>query len=142
MLLQELYTAIATDFPVDNTDLGNESARTSDLFIKYIRLYSDENLRLSKLANSRKNIVAEKRQYYSGNASPEVYKEKPFEQRIKTENVLQKYIEEDADIIAYDENIIVQKQKVEILQECLKEIRSRGYAIKAAIEYLKFINGA
>lgn len=142
MLLSELYTEIANDFPIDNNDLGNESTKSTKLWIKYIKLWSDENLRLEKLQSGRNTLISIKREYYSGNASPEVYQAKPFNGRTpKSEGGLAKLIEADQDVIAYDESLIVQKQKVEVLVSCLDEVKRRGYAIKAAIDYTKFING-
>lgn len=142
MLLTELYTEIANDFPINNTDLGNEATKSTTLWIKYIKLWSDENLRMEKLQSGRSTLIALKREYYSGNASPEIYKANPFNGKSpKTEGGLQKLIENDTDVIAYDESLIVQKQKVEVLVSCLDECKRRGYAIRAAIDYTKFING-
>ena len=142
MLLNDLFGEISVDFPIEKTDLGGEALKSATLFIKYIKLYSDEKLRLAKLENERRTLENVKREYYSGNAHPDVYKEKPFSIRIKTEAVMEKYINNDVDVIKYDEQIIVQKQKVEVLINCLDEVKRRGYSIRNAIDVMKFENGA
>ena len=141
MKLEELYEMLSTDFTWDETDLGKEAARTSDLFIKYIKLWSDQNLKLEQLENQFQGLVRSKREYYSGNAPASVYKAKPFDTRVKTDAGIQRYIDGDEDIITAKEKIIVQQQKVKVLEACLDEVKKRGFAISKAIDYYKFING-
>jgi len=98
---------------------------------------------LEKMIAGRNTLASTKRDYYSGNAHPEIYKEKPWNGNTpKTEGGMQKLLESDLDLIAYDEGLIVQKQKVHILTECHKEIQRRGFAIKTALDHHKFMNGA
>ena len=141
MTLDELYANIDKDFSIDETDIGNESLRSANLFQKYIRLYTDSKLQLELLLNKRKNLICEKREYYAGNAAPEVYKEKPFDLRIKTEAVMEKYLDSDIDIVKYDEKIVLQQEKVNALRACLETIKNRNFQIKNYIDYQKFING-
>jgi hypothetical protein len=141
MKLEEIYSDIKKDFIIDETNMANEALRTSQLFIKYVQIFTNEKLRLEQLDNRKKLLLAEKREYYYGNAAPEVYKEKPFDVKVKTEVVLQKYLDNDSDIVKYNENIIIQQEKVNVLKMCLDEIKNRNYQIKNYIEYTKFISG-
>ena len=143
MKLDELYQEIKKDFPIDERDLGNESLRTTQIWIKYIELYATENMRLEKMIAGRNTLISFKREYYSGNSPPEVYKEKPWNGKTpKSEGGLQALIQNDLDVIAYDEGLIVQKQKIEVLKSCHEEIKRRGFSIKSAIDMVKFMNGA
>lgn len=143
MKLEELHDLVVKDFySIKQTDLAHESLRSNDLFVKYIQLYSTENLRLSKMENDKKKLVAEKREYYSGNASPDVYKVKPFDVKVRTDGGIQKYIDADLDIVTYDEAIIIQRQKVEVLTAVLDQINKRGFSIRQAIDYIKFMGGS
>lgn len=143
MQLTELYQEIKKDFPIDERDLGNESLRTTKIWIKYIELYATENMRLEKMIAGRNTLISTKREYYSGNAPAEVYKDKPWNGRVpKSEGGLQKLVDNDLDVIAYDEGLIVQQQKIEVLKSCHEEVKRRGYAIKSAIDMVKFMNGA
>ena len=142
MLLTDLYTEIAKDFPIDKSDLGNEATRSTMLWVKYIKYWSEEKLRWEKLQSGRNTLLSMKREYYSGNAPAEVYKEKPFNGKTpKSDRGIQILVENDIDVIQYDEGIIIQKNKVEVLEAALDECKRRGYAIRAAIDHMKFING-
>ena len=142
MKLSELYEMIAVDLPVDGTNLGGESLRNTDLFIKYVRLYADAKARVELMENQKKNLLAEKRDYYSGNAPAHVYQQKPFDLKVKSEAALRQYLENDPDIVAHDNKMIVETQKVEVLQLTLDHIKSRNYSIRAAIDMTKFEAGA
>lgn len=141
MKLTDLYQEVATDFPIDISDIANESAKTTDLFIKYMKYWSNESLQMELMETKRKKLINEKREYYSGNAPAEVYKEKPFDLRIKTEQGLQKYIEADDDVIKYDEQVSLQRQKVLILEHCMDEIKRRNWALRVALDDIKFKSG-
>lgn len=141
MKLEELYSLIEKDFVIDQNDLGNESLRTSKLFITYIKHYTLEKARLEMMISDKKRIVAKRREYYSGNAPAEEYKKKPFNLKIKTETVMQKYLDEDEELIDYDQQVISQRAKVDTLFACMDEIKRRGFAIKSAIDHQKFLQG-
>ena len=143
MKLDELYKSIAEDFPINKADLGSEALKSTTLWIKYIKLWSEEKLRLEKIQSGRNSLIALKREYYSGNASAEVYRDKPFNGKTpKSEGGLAKLVDNDLDVIAYDEGLIVQRNKVEVLEATLDECKRRGYSIRAAIDMVKFENGA
>lgn len=142
MTMDELYQEISKDFKIDQSNLGGEAIRiTSDLFVKYIRLYSQTKTKVELLQNRRKLLVSQRRDYYSGNGTPEEYKAEPFDQFIKSETILQKFIDNDKKIVEYDDRIILEKQKLEVLQACVNEIKTLGFSIKSAIDDKKFMNG-
>lgn len=142
MKLEELYENISKDFIINELDLGKESTRTSNLFIKYVRILSDEKIRLKMLENNKKNLLQEKRDYYSGNAPASVYQQKPFSLKLRSDSAISKYIDADPEVLQYNEKIFLQEQKVEILYATMDEIKRRGYAIKGAIEWAKYMSGA
>lgn len=141
MTLDEIFAEIAQDFHIDPLDLAGESLKSSDLFVKYIRLYSESKLRVELLLNQQKNILANRRKYYSGDAEPSVYKENPFGLKIKTEAVMRQYLDTDPEIVKANEKILIEQQKQEIYYGCLGEIKSRSYSIKSAIDMRKFEAG-
>lgn len=141
MTLDELYTEIAKDFEIDVTDLTREAAKGSSLFVKYIRLFSDESIKAELMENKRKELIIKKRDYYSGNAPAEEYKLKPFSLKLRTDTAINKYIESDPDVIVYDQKVLIQRQRVSILKECMDTIKRRSFDIKNILDHLKFING-
>lgn len=141
MKLDELYTHIANDFVIEETEIGRESIKSGNLFIKYSRLWTEEKLKLEQLLNMKAGLINEKREYYSGNAPAEVYKEKPFDIRLKTDSGIMKYVEADPEVIKYNDRIVIQGAKVDLLTECMKELKNRNYQLKVALDDLKFKNG-
>ena len=132
---------LAEDFVWEESHIDGENAKTTKLWIKYIRIKTDEEFVVKIMENRLKGLIQSKRDYYSGNGTPEEYQAKPFALKIKSDAGLNKYIEGDADVILAKEKIIIQKQKVEVLGSCMDEIRRRGWAIKSALEHIKYLSG-
>jgi len=138
--LSELEDMLEKDLKWDLSDLAREACKSSDLFVKYIKLWSNEKLTKELMENNFEVLLQEKRDYYSGNASAAVYKAKPFGVKLRASDV-NKYMAGDVEIVRGREKILIQEQKVEILSAVLKEIDRRGYAIKNAIDYTKYMAG-
>ena len=51
------------------------------------------------------------------------------------------YMEADKEIIDISLKIGLQQEKVEFLESIIKSLNNRGYNIKAAIDWQRFING-
>jgi hypothetical protein len=142
MKLEELYAEIAKDFPIKKSDLAGEAIKTSELWPKYIVLWTQERLKLEQRQSGRATLVAIKREYYSGNADPEVYKQKPFNGKsVKTDAGLDRAILSDPDVIAYDEGTIIQKVKVDALKSAVDECKQRVYVIKDLVKMKIFEDG-
>lgn len=141
MTLDEIFSDIVKDFKIDQLDLGGEAVRSSDIFCKYIKLYSESKLKVELLQNQQKHILASRRKYYSGDATPEEYQKSPFGLKIKNETTMKQYLENDAEVIKSNEKILIEQQKTEIFYGCLDELKRRGYAIKTAVDMRKFEAG-
>ena len=42
--IESIYEQISEDLVIDRTQIGNEVIKTSQLFVKYIRMFTDEDL--------------------------------------------------------------------------------------------------
>ena len=91
---------------------------------------------LSEAEVKRKVMLREKFEYYSGKAPAAVYKEKPFALKV---------LKGDLPIIDSDPELTRAQQKIDYLETCinsidriLKQIDSRGFAIKNTIEIVKY----
>ena len=141
MTLEELQAQAAKDLEIDNIELGDESLRSASLHQKYLTIYN--NFRQLVLMNEGTyNVLKRKKwEYYGGKSSPEVYRDNPFDHKILKQDI-PLYLDSD-------EELIKAKQKVEYYKMCqdsceriLKQIQSRGWDIKNAIEWRKFVDGA
>ena len=141
MTLEELQTIAEKDLKMDDLELADESLKTASLHQKYLTIYN--NFRQLKLMNEGSyNVLKRKKwEYYTGKAEPQVYRDNPFDHKVLK-----------ADLHIYmdsDEDLIKAKQKVEYYAMCmdsceriLKQIQQRGWDIKNAIEWRKFVDGA
>lgn len=129
-----------TDLIIDETNLARASLDTSRIYGRYLRIRSEESVRLNLLKNQMKELLLEKRIYYSGKASPEVYREKPFNFKlIKSE--VNEYVESDSEVTRLEAKIDIQTEKLSYLNDLLKMISGRQFQIRAAIDYQKLIAG-
>lgn len=141
MTLEELQTLAEKDLKMDDLELADESLKTASLHQKYLTIYN--NFRQLRLMNEGNyNVLKRKKwEYYTGKAEPQVYRDNPFDHKVLK-----------ADLHIYmdsDEDLIKAKQKVEYYAMCmdsceriLKQIQQRGWDIKNAIEWRKFVDGA
>lgn len=141
MTLDELQQMAEKDLKMDDLELADESLKSASLHQKYLSIYN--NFRhLHLMSEGNYNVLKrQKWEYYSGKSDPEVYRDKPFDHKILKQDI-PLYLDSD-------EELIKAKQKVEYYKMCqdsceriLKQIQSRGWDIKNAIEWRKFVDGA
>ena len=117
--------------------LANDSMETPRLHAKYLQLYNEFKLMLSDAETKYVKLYKEKWLYYNGKAPASVYAEKPFDLKV---------LKGDLDMfIDSDDEVCRAKQKKDYLETCinsidriLKQIDSRGFAIKNTIEIVKY----
>tara|TARA_B100000003_G_scaffold164253_1_gene150414 strand:- start:153 stop:596 length:444 start_codon:yes stop_codon:yes gene_type:complete len=117
--------------------LANDSLETPRLHAKYLQFYNQFKLMLSEAEAKQKQMLRDKFEYYSGKAPASVYKEKPFDLKVLKGDIPM-YVDADPEMCR-------QKQKIDYLETCittidriLKQIDSRGFAIKNTIEIVKY----
>ena len=144
MKLEEIQSLWDKDSNINRTELGDESLKIPQLHSKYYKIYSDERMALRKLEYQYYNLKMKKYEYYSGTISEEDLVERGWEPnplRILKSDIPM-YIESDHEIVALQMKIDVQKEKVDFVESIIKSFATRGYQIKAAIEWEKFKVGA
>jgi len=124
------------------TDLGKLALEIPFQHNKYLNYYTDINQIKTSLEFEYKRTLKQKREYYSGEADAKVYVEKPFGSSIKTAEKMKTYLESDEDIINIEAKIKYIDQVLYFLDNVMKMIFNRGFQIKSAIEWEKFINGS
>ena len=108
---------------------------------KYLIYYTDLSYIKTSFEFEIRKVVKEKREYYSGEADAKTYAEKPFGATIKTAEKMKVYLESDDEVINLEAKIKFTDQILFYLDHVLRMISNRGYQIKNAIEWEKFING-
>jgi hypothetical protein len=141
MHIDEILDEMDKDIPLGSANLDYELSKSHDLFLKYKRLLLAEERELRVVAAQQTKIIKNLYDYYSGNAKPEVYKQKPFSKKLTTNSMIEKYVYADKNYIGIHEKIQDQDEKIKLLQSALENIKSRNYSIKSMIDYQRFTNG-
>lgn len=143
MKLEEIFEMWAEDSDVDRTELGKESLKIAKLHYKYYRIFSNERLLLKKMETEHKQLYKDKYDWLNGVMDADRLKELNWEPNyvkiMKAE--IPMHIDSDKEIIKSNLRIAVQQEKVDVLESIIKSLQSRGYNIRAAIDWAKFQTG-
>jgi len=140
MNLSEIETQWREDSIIDPDNLHLESIRIPLLHSKYFQIYNNLYLlRIKEEANCAE-LHKEKWLYYSGKASPEVYKENPFDYKVLKSD-LDKYMDSDAELIRSNSKLQYYNIMLKFLESIIKNIENRSFQIKNSIDVMKFQAG-
>jgi hypothetical protein len=144
MRLEEIQNLWDTDSQIDRTELGDESLRIVKLHAKYFKIFSQERLLLRKMESDLKELYRDKYEWYNGNISQELLKERGWEPNplkiLRTDVAM--YISADEEMRTASLKTEMQNEKVLFLESIIKSLSTLGYNIKNAIEWSRFQNGA
>ena len=140
MDLEALQNQVDIDLKIDDTELDLESIRTPQLHNKYLKLFTKYSLQLKKTKDDYDGLYKEKWEYYTGKASPDTYREKPFDIKVLRADV-GIYIDSDIDLQQLSQKVAYIKQITDYLERILREINNRNWNIRNTIEWKKFLHG-
>ena len=129
------------DSQIDADNLHTESLKVPALHAKYHEMFNNFLLLRKKAEQQRKNIRHERYEYYSGKADPEVYIDNPFGKKIRDKDTMTKYLDADEKLKEINLKIDYYETLLNYIESILKQITTRTYQIKNAIEWQKFIAG-
>ena len=144
MKLEDIQEFWHKDREIDYSELGTESIRIPQIHDKYLKIYTDERIRLRGLEFELAKLVRAKTDFYSGRMPQEELEKlgwEPFLGRL-LKNEINNYIESDDDVIKIKQQIIVLQEKNNYLDSIIKMINNRGFQIKNALDWLKFSHGS
>ena len=145
MKIDDVVEMWKKDCKIDETELSLESLNVPSLHAKYLKIYSNEKLKLRSLNLKKKDLKVRLSDYYEGDLNnPEDLKEigrEPWPKKVLKQD-LYDYVEGDVDMIALNTKIVYQEEFVDVLTEIIKSINGRGYVIKNSIDFLKFTMGS
>lgn len=143
MNLENLKEQITKDSQMDSTELGIESLKIPQLHSKYLNILTDLKLLLTKQQHDFAIMRLRKWKIYTGKASSEelqFWGEEEFDLDILKTDV-DKFMEADPKLIELKSKISVNEIKVKMVEEYLKALNNRNFAIKSAIDWQKMMNG-
>jgi hypothetical protein len=143
MTFEELQEQIEKDLSFDETQLDTESLRIPQLHNKYLKHLYSEKLLLKKLRNDMGELTRIKYEYYTGKLDETTLKERgwePFQLRV-LKNDVDMYLEGDKDMNRLKGRIQLQEERVDYIESTVKAIANRGWLIRNAIDWKKFLGG-
>jgi len=147
MTLEEIQKLWTSDCIIDDSQLDIESIKIPELHNKYLKIFSEERLRLVRMESKKKSLQKLKWLYYTGKIDKTSLDEmgwETFELDLKSRNKedLNRFIDSDNDLLEMQDKIEYQKEKMNYLETIVKSLVNRGYLIKNAIDWKKFTMGA
>jgi hypothetical protein len=143
MTLDEIRTELERDMVLDQAALDLESLKIPQLHSKYLNFLMDERLVQRKAEADYSILLRAKWEYYTGKMSQEELDSRgwqPFALKILRQDI-DLYLNSDTDLIKLQQKTQYQKEKVALLEEVVKELNTRHWKIRNAIEWRKFTNG-
>jgi|TARA_A100001388_G_scaffold85534_1_gene61710 hypothetical protein len=145
MKIENIIGMWQEDVKIDETELSRESLNIPILHGKYLKHFSDERLKLRALKMKQKQLHQRLMDYYRGDLNnPEDLAELgrepyPFK-RLKNE--VSYYVESDSEMVQLNTKIAYQQEMVDVLEEIIKAINTRGYVIKNSLDFIRFTSGS
>jgi hypothetical protein len=141
MTLEELQDLAEKDLKINDTELDLESLKTPQLHNKYMKHLTKFKLMLSKAEAEFAQTKRTLWEYYTGKADASVYAQKPFDLKILRNDVDQ-YIHSDDEYIKAKQKVDYLSTTTDFLDRTIRQIQSRDWNIRNAIEWRKFTSGA
>jgi hypothetical protein len=145
MKLDDLKNEWEQDCEINPLHLDDESLKTVKLHAKYVRLLIDARMRKSALNMEYNNMRQLRFRYYRGELTKEELAQHSWEQYqgVKPiKNVMDELLEGDGNLTKIAIKIEYMETMVYFLESIMNGIKSRGWDIKNAIEYKKFLAGS
>ncbi|SVD96476.1 uncharacterized protein METZ01_LOCUS449330 [marine metagenome] len=134
MKIEDLEQSVEKDLYIDETVLARESLSTPLKHNKYLKMLLRERLKLKKLRNELYKVSLGRTNYYNG-SDPD-----PFEYVLR-EREVKEYVRVDPTVVEAEAKVALQEEMVKYLEEICKMFEKRGFAIKNAIDFMKFTQG-
>lgn len=140
MNINEIEKMWDEDSKIDPDNLHLESIKIPLLHSKYYQIYNNVSILFKVEESKYYELQKEKWLYYTGKASPEVYKEKPFDHRVLKAD-LSFYLNADPELIRMKTKIEYYQFMMKFLESIIKNIENRSFVIKNSIDFMKFTAG-
>ena len=142
MTHDELLELWEKDASIDKINLDDESLSVPNLHAKYLRILMDHKSKRIAYVHKLETLRKEKELYYSGQATSDAYKDKPFDLKLKTKGGIEKHVNTDPEVINILQKIEYFDVLIEGLNHIMTQIQWRNQNIKNAIEFMKYTSGS
>ena len=143
MKIEDIMEMWNKDSKIDETELATESSNIPVIHNKYLKIFMAERV---KLFSAKADLKKKRRlllEYYLGELDEKELKELGRDQFYKKllKNEVDLYIDSDDALTEQSLRVSLQEEKVNYLEAVLRQINNRGFQIKNAIDWNRFITG-
>jgi hypothetical protein len=144
MQIEDILALWEEDSKIDNTEIGDEAIKIAKLHHKYYQILINEKLILRHRESELKKLKLEKYEFFTQGPNEETQAKswKLPAKGLILKSDIPMYMDADDDIIKQSLKIGIQQEKIEFLESVIKTLMNRGYNLKVALEWQKFINGS
>lgn len=140
MKLEELQAEMEVDSKIDPNALDMASLEIPKIHAKWYRYFMDELRTMKLLDTEYKVLLKERTMYYLGTADDDKYKEEPLNTKvIKVDLPL--HLESDTHLSKNRLRFEMQKAKVDMIEQFIKQLNNRSFQINNAIKWREFQAG-
>ncbi len=129
------------DSNMNQDELDSESLKIPQLHAKYYDLYNTILLMRKRDEQQHSTILLDRRKYYTGKATADMYAEEPFPYKVRDKDDLKLYLDADERLTKIKLKISYYDTMLKYLEEILRQVSNRTYQIKNAIEWRRFSAG-
>lgn len=143
MKLEEIFEQWKIDSEIDRTELGDEALKVAKLHHKYYQILVSERLLLKNHESDMKRLKLDKYEFFTQGPNEETQAKgwKLPAKGLILKADIPMYMDADEEIIKLSLKIGVQQEKIDLLESIIRTLMNRGYNVKAAIEWQRFISG-
>jgi len=141
MTHEELLEMWSEDAPIDKINLDTAAVDIPKLHHKYLSILMDIKSKKIAFTHRLEELKKDKEIYYSGQATSEVYRDKPFDLKLKTKGGIEKHVNTDPEVIGLLQKLEYMDVLIEGVNHILTQIQWRNSSIKSAIDWMKFQSG-
>ena len=138
MNLETITSMWNKDSAIDDTLLDDASLQIPTLHAKYLDLYNQTKLLMSKAVTELKTLEHQRWLYYSGKYVPD--DEPAFEYKVIKSDVIH-WVQVDERVLKVQGKIDYYQVMLDALSDIMKQINQRNYVIKNAIDWRRFTTG-
>lgn len=138
----EKYKGLAeTDLEIDETEIDRAVLDTPKIHSRWNNYFSSETLYLNSVVQLREAVKLERWKYYMGKQTDQYYAKNGIvhEKILKTDS--DRYMNADPKMALVQELYVTQKTVVEFIERTIKEVQSRNFHCRVAVDWRKFVSG-
>ena len=143
MTLDQYLDEWRNDADLDLSALEDAARKVPYLHAKWWKYYSHERLRYKKLDSDYKLLYRQKWEYFLGKMDDTEREElgwPPQPLKILSQNV-SVYLDSDPALQVLSHKRVYLEEVLRFLEDVIKQIHTRNYQIKTALDYMRFAQG-